>query len=362
MTSHGIGHNNAPINFIEWALALFSSNMTSTEKAVTFCAVIAQTGKIEDLALLTDTPARSVERARYRPAREGWLHITGSLGRGMPRTYLPGFPGRTSPVEFDEHLDLKGTHGRVAFAISSVLAERAKALRESKNGNEGTAPAAPEGTQERYSPPEDGAGKRYAKPESYAPDDASPHQCVPLKGADASRARAHKESLRDSYSLREDSLPLTPSPAQAVAVIEPARVEVLAPDEEAVGHGVIANCTTIRHPAFTISLPGIEMNTVAAGMTREQIKQHCLGHALQWAAEIEAGKPPRDVVPGRIANFLSASLMGVKNRADSHGVRMRRTQAQDGTTGGQPESRFERRLRMAEAAEQRMKFEGATKP
>ena len=74
---------------------------------------------------------------------------------------------------------------------------------------------------------------------------------------------------------------------------------------------------TIRHKDFSISLAALEMGTLASGMKPDQIKEICLGHALQWAAEIEGGKSWRDVVPSKIANFLSASIMGVKNRSDS---------------------------------------------
>jgi hypothetical protein len=87
------------------------------------------------------------------------------------------------------------------------------------------------------------------------------------------------------------------------------------------GHGVLLNCETIRHPNFTISLPAIQLGTMASGKSAEQIKSDCLAHALQWAAEIEGGKSARDVVPGKIANFLAASIMGAKVRSDVAEVR-----------------------------------------
>lgn len=94
--------------------------------------------------------------------------------------------------------------------------------------------------------------------------------------------------------------------------------------EEAHPHSVIANCETIRHPAFTISLPGIEMNTLAAGLSKAEIKSRCLAHALQWAAEIEGGKRPDAVVPNKIANFLQASIMGERTRSAVASVRTSR--------------------------------------
>lgn len=78
--------------------------------------------------------------------------------------------------------------------------------------------------------------------------------------------------------------------------------------------GVFVNCETIKHRGFTISLPAIHLATVRAGLSKDEVKTRCLAHALQWAAEIDAGKMPRDVVPAKIANFLAASIMGEVNR------------------------------------------------
>lgn len=72
--------------------------------------------------------------------------------------------------------------------------------------------------------------------------------------------------------------------------------------------------TEIRHRGFVISLPAIELATIRTGLPRAEIKTRCHAHALQWAAEIDAGKLPRDVVPQKIANFLAASIMGEANR------------------------------------------------
>lgn len=78
--------------------------------------------------------------------------------------------------------------------------------------------------------------------------------------------------------------------------------------------GVFVNCETIRHRGFTISLPAIELATIRAGLPKAEVKNRCLAHAMQWAAEIDGGKMPRDVIPAKIANFLAASIMGEVNR------------------------------------------------
>lgn len=78
--------------------------------------------------------------------------------------------------------------------------------------------------------------------------------------------------------------------------------------------GVFVNCETIKHRGFVISLPAIQLATIKLGLPKDEIKNRCLAHALQWAAEIDAGNLPRDVLPQKIANFLAASIMGEANR------------------------------------------------
>lgn len=90
--------------------------------------------------------------------------------------------------------------------------------------------------------------------------------------------------------------------------------------ELAVGHGVFVNCETIRHRSFTISIPSLELLT-GGRFTRDEIKAKAQGHALAWAAEIEGGKRASEVVPAKIGNFLSASLMGDFSRQQCADVR-----------------------------------------
>lgn len=100
---------------------------------------------------------------------------------------------------------------------------------------------------------------------------------------------------------------------------------------------MFVNCETIRHKHFTISLPAIRMGTMASGLDAETIKTHCIAHALQWAAEIEGGKLSGSVVPSKIANFLSASIMGSMNRKAAADTRKARASTDD-----RPMSRAER--------------------
>jgi hypothetical protein len=115
--------------------------------------------------------------------------------------------------------------------------------------------------------------------------------------------------------------------------------------EELHPHGVIVNCETIRHPNFTISLSAIEMNTVAANLSKNEIKTRCLAHAMQWAAEIESGRNHHTVVPNKIANFLSASIMGEVNRGKVAEVKAARVPSGRRTGGETPEERKAREMR-----------------
>jgi uncharacterized protein YdaU (DUF1376 family) len=121
------------------------------------------------------------------------------------------------------------------------------------------------------------------------------------------------------------------------------------------GHGVFVNCETIRHHAFVISLPAIRLGTQASGLDAEAIKTHCIAHALQWAAEIEAGKLSDTVVPSKIANFLSASIMGATNRKAAAETRKARA-----GTADKPLSRAERARALMDQMAKKRETAGAT--
>ncbi len=93
------------------------------------------------------------------------------------------------------------------------------------------------------------------------------------------------------------------------------------PGEEHIGHGVYANGETIRHAAFAISIAGIRMQTINAGLPLNEIRDLCAGHALQWGLEIENGARPDKVLPTKIANFLARSIMGDVNQRKIQTVR-----------------------------------------
>lgn len=89
---------------------------------------------------------------------------------------------------------------------------------------------------------------------------------------------------------------------------------------ETLAHGVVVNCETVSHPSFTISIGAIEIG-IAGRLPRDEVKRFCVAHALQWAAEIDGGKPSQSVLPSKIANFLTSTIMGDVNRTATAEIR-----------------------------------------
>lgn len=126
---------------------------------------------------------------------------------------------------------------------------------------------------------------------------------------DILEARSQKLEAR----IREERDRHTPLPPQPPPAPSPASVGVsLREGEVELANGVFVNCETIRHEAFTISLVGIEMQ-LCGTVPMAEIKSVASGHALQWAADIAAGK--RNVVPSNPANFIRGSIQNQRNKA-----------------------------------------------
>lgn len=78
-------------------------------------------------------------------------------------------------------------------------------------------------------------------------------------------------------------------------------------DYTPLGHGAWLNCDSIWHPEFTISLRSAEMQfALTSGVDKSKAADTCKAAALQWAAAIEGGQKPREVVPGNIIGALVA--------------------------------------------------------
>ncbi len=91
----------------------------------------------------------------------------------------------------------------------------------------------------------------------------------------------------------------------------------LQPDEELLDHGVIVNCRTVRHASFQISISAVEQQLALQsdlGLTVDEAKTYAragsIAQALAWAAEIENGRNPGEVLPRNCptANFVRGSI------------------------------------------------------
>lgn len=133
------------------------------------------------------------------------------------------------------------------------------------------------------------------------------------------QSRGEKQEARSKKQEKEEKT-LPPPPVESAARPDLGGLS-LRDGEEYVGHGVLVNCETIRHKDFTISLTGIEMQLLGVVPMRE-IKPIALGQALQWALDLESGKPKSKVVPDHPANFIRGSIQAQRNNAAVTGVRM----------------------------------------
>lgn len=90
--------------------------------------------------------------------------------------------------------------------------------------------------------------------------------------------------------------------------------------EDEVAPGLYVNCDTVRHRDFVLSISSIAMQLALAniGLSRNQAtdvaRESSIAHAMQWSAEISAGKAVRAVVPAHPANFIRGAVISQHNR------------------------------------------------
>lgn len=112
----------------------------------------------------------------------------------------------------------------------------------------------------------------------------------------------------------------------------PVGVGVCRPGEQEVSPGLFVNCDTVRHAEFAISIAGIAMQLATAntGLSKneatEVARESSVAHALQWAAEIAAGRSARAVVPSHPANFIRGAIIAQRNKDAAHRNAMSRPQ------------------------------------
>lgn len=169
----------------------------------------------------------------------------------------------------------------------------------------------PSGTPEAISGKKQHDRKILPEIECELPEEISGDRELPEKSAgyrDTSPVPARADIYNNIYNNINNLNKNTPPPSEQVAARDGGRGGLdLRPGEEHIGHGVIVNCETVRHRDFTISLKAIEFQLVGA-LPMDRIKAAAVGQALQWAVEIESGKPASKVVPDKPANFIRGSL------------------------------------------------------
>ena len=136
-------------------------------------------------------------------------------------------------------------------------------------------------------------------------------------------SRAHTRAR--SLSLKNINPPHSPPlPSDQNPNRDGVCAEALPEGFEPLGHGAIINCETIQHPAFTISIPAVDMQfQLTPGCHEENARKHCMSFALQWAAAIEAGEEPFKVIPNNITRAISGSVTNKIRKQEAHENKLR---------------------------------------
>lgn len=123
----------------------------------------------------------------------------------------------------------------------------------------------------------------------------------------------HPDMLADM--LADQPVPQRPDPEPRPQAARPAAspgggeeknqdLLVIREGEDHVGFGVLVNCETVRHAKFEINLNGIATQ-LGGRVPLDRIKEVAVGHALQWATDLAAGK---NSLPRYPANLIRASV------------------------------------------------------
>lgn len=158
------------------------------------------------------------------------------------------------------------------------------------------------------------AGNRHNVPAQYAGPD-SPYIESSPEGRFLSNFTTSSKTGHSQRARAEDGLP---------------------PGFDHLGHGAIINCETVKHKDFTISITGIEME-LALKISTEEAKtkaKHIASYwGLCWAAEIEDGNRPEQVLPASIPAWMRRQ--GIRDCADMqiHDVKLENAR-KSGKAGG----------------------------
>lgn len=110
-----------------------------------------------------------------------------------------------------------------------------------------------------------------------------------------------------------------PKPSKGIGVC----VDGARPGEDEVAPGLYVNCDTVRHRDFVLSISSIAMQLALAnlGLSKNDAttlaRESSIAHAMQWSAEISAGKDARAVLPAHPANFVRGAVISQHNRQEA---------------------------------------------
>jgi hypothetical protein len=283
--------NGLRMPFVEWLYRMSNAGLSIQARMIAIhaaCFDVTGTKELGDLCGIKDE--RTVRKWKSDLYKLGWV-IIGQKGGGRGHGIKIHAALRGVPVEFTDIKPKNPDTLCIRLARETLSQDATHCM---QNG----------GTQCQSFDAERGA-----------PDvrvsDQTPARDAPISGETlAADAGVSKESFPHTPFKENNNinnLPLTQKPASA--------------SEEILGHGVVVNCETIRHANFTISIPGVALRCQASGLSTAEIKSKLTGIALQWAAEIEGGKKPKDVLPLSMNSALARAVMGDRFQEDVHAMR-----------------------------------------
>lgn len=276
----GLGHNNPPKDRSfkrRWALAVLAHpNKPAGAVALAFKLYMEMDASGHG-AIISDREFMDCCGVSKRACQnfKGWL-----IDEGFVHIHVRGYRGSAS--EFVAHIP-----------ETEIDAQGAPI----QKGTEARDASIPNGIQASDAPKQSGIGAPCASSTDEIGAQNAPDAPIPEISPAPTRAEVYNNIYNNINNLN------TPSHTEQVAV----RARE---GEEDFGHGVFVNCETIRHHEFSISLKAIELQ-LCGTVPLPEIKQIALGHALQWALDLEGGK--RNVVPSNTANFIRASIQGRRN-------------------------------------------------
>jgi len=338
--------NELKMPFAEWLFRMSEKHVPYQARALAVYSVVFKVTANDELAILSGMDMKGVADKTYNKWKKhladgGWVILkSGLIGRATTIEVSPAF--ETQPVIFTDVIArVPGKFGELpSVKITDQGTE--KAVIEAVKVTDAVDAEPVETTRKNYDRPVKVTRKKYdrpveitVEPVKITSEDGKNYEPEVKVTAEPeiSPARPRAEN-NNNYINKYNNLPttLTPSPTELDAARE---------GEEHIGHGVFVNCETIRHKNFSISLKAIEYQLVGA-VPMDEIRAIAAGHALQWAADIEAGKPSK--IPDNTANWIRASIQATRRKDIDSEVRRERDLSRGGKAA-KTESTIERRAR-----------------